>query len=130
MSNVDTLLSMMVSQRMELDKAIGLRAAEIVRAWLLKTGRAHVCIDEENPSLALTDDRSGLLDCRAESQRHGFDFDGLNDAIGNLPPEVIRWEQNPSGHTVILADVNTYLERTYNDRNPHLIASRNAWEEQ
>ena len=51
---------------------------------MIKTSRAHLCVDEENRSLALTDDRSGLLDERDEAHNHGFSFDGLNDAIGNL----------------------------------------------
>ncbi|PJE00939.1 MAG: hypothetical protein CK429_35855 [Mycobacterium sp.] len=117
--------------REHLDRAIGLRAVEIVRAWLIKTNRSHLCIDEENRSLAVTDDRRELLDERAEAQNHGFAFDGLNDAIGNLPPEVTRWEQTaPSGYTVVLADLNAHLGRAHSDRNPSPIASLDSWEAQ
>jgi len=131
MSASDPLLSALVRHRNELDRSIGLRATEIVRAWLIKTRRAHLCIDEENRSLAVTNDRSGLLDERAEAQDHGFTFDGLNDAIGNLPREVIRWEQtSPSGYTVALADLNAHLGRARSDRNPNPIASIDPWEAQ
>lgn len=131
MSASDPLLSALVHHRDELDRAIGLRAVEVVRVWLIKTSRGHVCIDEENRSLAVTDDRSKLLDERAEAQDHGFAFDGLNDAIGNLPREVIRWEQTaPSGYTVVLADLNAHLSRARSDRNPSPIASLDPWEAQ
>lgn len=131
MSVSDPHLSALVHHREHLDRAIGLRAVEIVRAWLIKTNRSHLCIDEENRSLAVTDDRRELLDERAEAQNHGFAFDVLNDAIGNLPPEVTRWEQTaPSGYTVVLADLNAHLGRAHSDRNPSPIASLDSWEAQ
>ncbi|WP_099020829.1 hypothetical protein [Mycolicibacterium palauense] len=129
MTDTDPLLSALLGHRDALDRAIALRSTEIVRAWMLKTGRASLCIDEEHRSLALTYDRSALLDERAEAHDHGFSFDGLNDAIGNLPRELIRWEQTaPSGYTVILADLNTHLGRVRDDRNANPIASTDPWE--
>jgi hypothetical protein len=96
---------------------------------MLKTGRASLCIDDEHRSLALTDDRTELLDERAEAHGHGFSFDGLNDAIGNLPRDLIRLERTaPRGCTVVLADLNTHLGRVYNDRNANPIASTDPWE--
>ena len=43
MSASDPLLSALVRHRDELDQAISLRATEIVRAWMIKTSRAHLC---------------------------------------------------------------------------------------
>lgn len=129
MNAVDPLLLALVRQRDELDRAIGLRATEIVRAWMIKTDRAHLCVDDEHRSLAVTNDRSELLDDSTESRLHGFAFDGLNDAIGNLPRHVIRWnETDPSGHTVIMADLNAHIDRVHSDRNPSPIASLDPWE--
>lgn len=83
---------------------ISRRACEVVRMWILRHGRAWLPIDDEDRSMALTDDRQQLLG-----------DDSLDLAVGNLPLGVVRYRD--SGHEVILADLNTYLGLQYNDRN-------------
>ncbi|WP_100514380.1 hypothetical protein [Mycobacteroides abscessus] len=83
-------------------------AAQTVRTWILKAGRAHLCLDPDR-SHAVSNDRS--------QQLQGKGVDELNAAIRALPEETIRWERlAPEGNTVILAALNTFLGRVYNDR--------------
>lgn len=106
--NIDQLLFSLLISRDQIRKAIEVRAAEIVRAWIVKTGRTELCIDEESRSLAMTDDRTELMDTSRESLRHGFEFDGLNDAIRHLHHATFVWVPYV-GYVVTLDSLDVFL---------------------
>lgn len=106
--NIDQNLSSLLIARDQIRKAIEVRTAEIVRAWIVKTGRTELCIDEGSRSLAMTDDRTELMDTSTESLRHGFEFDGLNDAIRHLHHAAFVWVPYV-GYVVTLDSLDVYL---------------------
>lgn len=97
-------LNELINQRVALISKIERLAAENVRAWMLKSGRTHLAVDDER-SNALTDDRTEML--YGSDPTREAEYDDLDAAVGNMAVKLIKWGDN--GYSVSLADLNDYL---------------------
>ncbi|MGD9622302.1 MAG: hypothetical protein AB7G47_19935 [Mycolicibacterium sp.] len=108
----DKRLMSVIARRDDAQAAVEQRAVEIVRMWILRTGRAHVPVSNDRPWHALTEGRDRPL-CGSAPSKHD-EHQALDAALAHLPTQLAR--PRPDGPDVILADLNVFLGRAYNDR--------------